>query len=128
MSHIEPWVYSERQYRELGTFRAWNILLDIHNAVVYGFEKNRMPEPGKDISVAEAEAHVTNIQKEWELEAKGRDLGLEWSGSPPFTKMSQNAKLYLHEILKDAKQTGGRENEYRSYWSYESKLPPGIHG
>jgi|WetSurMetagenome_2_1015567.scaffolds.fasta_scaffold821761_2 hypothetical protein len=128
MSHIEPRVYPEWQYREIGAFRAWNILLDIHNAVLYGFAGNRLPEPGKSINVAEAEAHVVNIQKEWEAEARGRDLSHEWTGSPPFTSMPQNAKLYLHEILQDAKQTGWRENDSQSHWIYESKLPPGIKG
>ena len=101
MNHIEPHVYTEDQYRNLGVFNAWNILLDAHNAVVYGFVKYRLPEPGKAIDVAEAEAHIAHIEKEWEAERQKRDPSHQWTGAPPFTAMPVNAKLYLHSVLAE---------------------------
>ncbi len=104
MNHIEMRVYPEQQYREIGALEAWNTLLDIHNSMVYGFVQNRLPEPGREIDVAEAEDHVANVEKEWDAEAKGRDPAKQWSGSPPFTQMPINAKLYLHSVLRDSWQ------------------------
>jgi hypothetical protein len=99
--HIEPRVYSDQQYIEIGALEPWKILLDIHNAVVYGFVQNRLPEPGRPIDTAEAEDHIANVEKEWLAEKVKRDFSHEWTGAPPFTKMSQNAKLYLHSVLHD---------------------------
>ncbi len=104
MKHIEPRVYSDFQYREIGALVPWHILLDIHNAVLYGFSQCRLPEPGRPIDVDEAEAHIVNIEKEWLAEKTKRDFSNEWTGAPPFTKMSKNAKLYLHTVLRDAWQ------------------------
>jgi hypothetical protein len=101
MSHIEHRVYSDEQYHEIGAMGAWNILLDIHNAVAYGFVQNRLPEPGRSISLQDAENHVANIEKEWLSEKLKRDFSNEWTGAPPFTSMNMNAKLYLHSVLRD---------------------------
>jgi hypothetical protein len=106
--HLEPRVYSDQQYREIGALEAWHILLDIHNAVLYGFTQCRMPEPGRSIDIAEAEDHVVNIEKEWLAEKVKRDFSNEWTGAPPFTKMPQNAKLYLHSVLRDAWKNNSR--------------------
>ena len=106
MNHIEPRVYTDQQYIEIGALEAWQILLDIHNAELYGFVQNRLPEPGRAIDVAESEAHVANIEKEWEAEKLKRDFSNQWTGAPPFSKMSLNAKLYLHTVLIDAWQNG----------------------
>jgi hypothetical protein len=101
MRHIEPRVYSDNQYREIGMLDSWHTLLDIHNAVMYGFVNNRLPEPGRPIEVKEAETHVQHIEKEWEAEKLKRDFSNEWTGAPPFTRMPVNAKLYLHTVLQD---------------------------
>jgi hypothetical protein len=101
MSHIEHRVYSDEQYHEIGAMGAWNILLDAHNAIAYRFIQNRLPQPGRPISIQEAEYHVANIEKEWLSEKLKRDFSNEWTGAPPFTSMSPNAKLYLHSVLKD---------------------------
>ncbi len=102
MRHIEPRVYSDNQYREIGMLDCWYALLDIHNAVVYGFAQNRLPEPGRKIDVAEAEVHIYHVEKEWEAEKLKRDFSNEWTGAPSFTRMPLNAKLYLHTVLRDA--------------------------
>jgi hypothetical protein len=102
MNHIEPREYSDIQYREIGVLGHWNILLDIHNALVYGFVQNRLPEPGRSIDVAEAEAHVASIEKEWEAERLRRNSTQQWTGAPPFSVMPVNAKLYLHSVLRNA--------------------------
>lgn len=112
MKHIETRVYRDYQYREIGALEPWNVLLDIHNAIVYGFSQYRLPEPGRQIDMEESEAHVLNIQSEWAAEANKRDLDHNWTGSPPFSNMSTNAKLYLHSVLKDAwnaSNTGERD-------------------
>ncbi len=101
MRHIEPRVYSDNQYREIGMLECWHILLDIHNAVLYGFSENRLPEPGRPIDVKEAETHVQRIEKEWEAEKLKRDFSNEWAGAPTLTRMPQNTKLYLHSVLQD---------------------------
>ncbi len=101
MSHLERRVYSDQQYQEIGAMGAWNILLDIHNAIAYGFIGCRLPEPGRPIDIAEAEAHVANIEKEWTAEKLKRDFSNEWSGSPNFSAMPKDAKLYLHSVLVD---------------------------
>ena len=80
---------------------AWEILLDIHNAIAYGFIQNRLPAPGRPISIQEAENHMVNIEKEWLSEKLKRDFSNEWTGAPPFTSMDINAKLYLHSVLRD---------------------------
>lgn len=99
MNHIEPRVYTDDQYRRIGVLGAWNTLFDAHNAISYGFIKYRLPEPGKPIDVAEAEAHVIRIEKEWEAERQRRDPTQQWTGAPPFSTMPLNAKLYLHSVL-----------------------------
>ncbi len=101
MRHIEPRVYSDQQYIEIGALEMWKTLLDIHNAVVYGFAQNRLPQPGRPIDVKEAENHIAHVEEEWQAEKVKRDFSLEWTGAPPFTKMPQNAKLYLHSVLRD---------------------------
>ncbi len=101
MRHIEPRVYSDNQYREIGMLECWHTLLDIHNAVVYGFAENRLPEPGRPIEVKEAETHIQRIEKEWEAEKLKRDFSNEWTGAPALTGMPKNAKLYLHSVLQD---------------------------
>jgi hypothetical protein len=101
VKHIENRVYSDHQYVEIGAMGAWNILLDIHNAVVYGFSQYRLPEPGRPIDVAEAEKHVANVEREWLSEKLKRDFSNEWTGAPPFTTMAPEAKLYLHSVLRD---------------------------
>ena len=105
MSHIEHRTYTDEQYEYIGMLESWTILLDIHNAVQYGFAENRLPEPGRTIDVEEAEKHVRNIEKEWSLEANKRDLDNVWTGAPPFSRMPVNAKLYLHSVLRDAWKT-----------------------
>jgi hypothetical protein len=109
MKHIETRVYRDYQYREIGALEPWNVLLDIHNAIVYGFSQYRLPEPGRLIDIEESESHVLNIQSEWEAEAKKRDLDHNWTGSPPFSNLSTNAKLYLHSVLKDAWHTSSTD-------------------
>ncbi len=101
MKHIENRVYSDRQYIEIGALEAWHILLDIHNAVLYGYAENRLPEPGRPIDTAEAEQHVVNIEREWRSEKIKRDFSNDWSGAPPLTQMPLNARLYLHSVLRD---------------------------
>jgi hypothetical protein len=108
LKHIEPRVYSDYQYREIGALVPWYILLDIHNAIAYGFVRNRLPEPGRSIDVAKAEAHIENIEREWQAEKLKRDFSNEWTGAPPFSALPLNAKLYLHTILRDAWQAYGR--------------------
>lgn len=103
MNHIEPRICTEHQYRQMRMLSAWATLLDIHNAIVYGFVQYRLPEPGKPIDVAEAEAHVAHIEKEWEAESQRRDLDHQWTGAPPFSKMPLNAKLYLHSVLLEVR-------------------------
>ena len=104
MNHIERQIYSEEQYHQIGMFESWNILLDIHNAVMYGFIETRLPEPGRPIDIKETEDHIANIEKEWREEKERRDPSNTWSGAPQFSKMPIEAKLYLHSILQDAKQ------------------------
>jgi hypothetical protein len=101
VSHIETRTYTDEGYRSLGMLGCWSILLDIANAVRYEFAQNRLPEPGKAIDVAEAEAHISNIEKEWAAEKSKRDFSNQWSSAPPFSAMPQNAKLYLHSVLRD---------------------------
>lgn len=101
MRHIEPRVYTDLQYREIGMLDCWHTLLDIHNAVMYGFVDNRLPEPGRPIDVDDAEIHVYHVEKEWEAEKLKRDFSNEWTGAPSFTNMPLNAKLYLHAALRD---------------------------
>jgi len=101
MRHLERRVYSDYQYREIGVLGLWNTLLDIHNAVLYGFVQNRLPEPGQAIDLAEAEEHVANVEKEWQAEKQKRDFSNEWTGAPPLSSMPVNAKLYLHSVLRD---------------------------
>ncbi len=114
MKHIETRTYTDEGYKFIGMFESWNILLDIHNAVLYGYTDCRMPEPGRDIDVNEAEDHVANIEKEWEAEKAKRDFCNDWTGSPPFTSMPLNTKLYLHSILRDAwKRAGVKQNQPR---------------
>jgi len=102
MNHIETRVYSEQQYNEIGALEAWNILLDIHNAILYGFVQYRLPEPGRAIDTARADAHVHNIEREWLSEKLKRDFSNEWSGAPPLSEMPPNARYYLHSVLTDA--------------------------
>jgi hypothetical protein len=112
VNHIERRVYSDHQYIDIGALDAWHILLDIHNALVYGFIDNRLPEPGRSIDVTEAEEHVANVEKEWQSEKMRRDFSNDWTGSPPFSTMPVNAKLYLHSVLHDAWQgVKGKEPE-----------------
>jgi hypothetical protein len=115
--HIEPRVYSDYQYREIGALVPWNILLDIHNAMVYGFAQNRLPEPGRAIDIYEAEAHVANIEKEWQAEKHKRDFSNEWTGAPPLSRMPVNGKLYLHSVLCDAWQGNSRDKpKEKGHW------------
>lgn len=104
MSHIEKWVYPEQQYVEIGALEPWNLTLDIHNAIRYGFINNRLPQPGRAIDIKEAEAHIANMEMEWAKEAQGRDPSGQWTGPPPLSNMPQNAKLYLHTVLQDSWQ------------------------
>lgn len=103
MNHIERRIYPEEQYRQIGMVESWGILLDIHNALQYGFIQNRLPEPGRPIDAEETEAHVFNIEKEWREEKERRDSSDNWAGAPKFSRMPQQAKFYLHSILRDAK-------------------------
>jgi len=102
MSIYEPRLYTDEGYLSIGMLDCWHILLDINNAVLNGFAENRLPEPGREIDVSEAEAHIANIEKEWEAEKVKRDFSNEWTGAPPFTRMPQQAKLYLHMVLRDS--------------------------
>jgi hypothetical protein len=101
MKHIEPRVYSDNQYQEIAMMDCWYTLLDIHNAVQYGFVDNRLAEPGRTIDTQDAEIHVAHVENEWEAEKQKRDFSNEWTGAPPLTKMPLNAKLYLHTVLVD---------------------------
>ncbi len=101
MSHIEPHLYTDEQYQRIGMLDAWHTLLDAHNALLYGFIQNRLPEPGKAIDITEAENHISRIEKEWEAEKQIRDSGHQWTGAPAFSTMPLNAKLYLHSVLLD---------------------------
>ena len=101
MSHVETRTYSDESYESLGVMGCWGILLDIANAVRYEFTQNRLPEPGRAIDVAEAEAHITNIEKEWSAEKIKRDFCNRWAPAPSFSTMPLNAKLYLHSVLRD---------------------------
>ena len=101
MNLIEPRVYSEYEYLQIHALELWEILLDIHNAVLYGFAHNRLAEPGKPINVTEAEEHILNIQHEWDQEARVRDLDHEWTGAPPLTSLPDNAKQYLHSRIRE---------------------------
>ncbi len=100
MNHIEPQAYTDLQYRQIGELGAWHTLLDIHNAVLYGFINCRLPQPGRSVDVAEAEAHIASIEREWEAESLRRDTTHQWSGAPPLSNMPLNAKLYLHSVLR----------------------------
>ncbi len=102
MSHIEHRTYTDEQYQYIGMLDSWTILLDIHNALRYGFAQYRLPEPGRSIDIEEAEDHVKRIEREWRAEKLKRDFSNEWAGAPPFSTMSINAKLYLHSVLRDA--------------------------
>ncbi len=108
MSHMEPREYSDVQYRQIGMLGNWNILLDAHNAMRYGFLQCRLPKPGKPIDIMEAEAHIARIENEWEVESLRRDPTRQWTGAPPFTKMPLDAKLYLHSVLN-----GDRVNNWK---------------
>jgi hypothetical protein len=108
MRHIEPHIYQDNQYTRIGALVPWTILLDIHNAIRYGFTQYRLPEPGRTIDIKEAERHVAQIEREWRIEAEARDIKHEWTGAPPFSKLPTETKLYLHSVLRDAWQ------EYRS--------------
>jgi hypothetical protein len=107
MRHIETRTYTDEGYKFIGMFESWNILLDIHNAVMYGFADCRLPEPGKEIDVNEAEAHVANIEREWVAEKMKRDFCNDWTGGPPFSTMPLNTKLYLSSTLRDAWKRAG---------------------
>ncbi len=106
MNHLERQAWPDDEYQRKGVRSAWNFLLDAHNAIQYGFVQCRLPEPGKPIDVAEAEAHATRIEKEWQAESQRRDLTHQWTGAPAFSAMPLNAKLYLHSVLSD--ETGNR--------------------
>ncbi len=112
MNHLERQAWPDAEYQRKGVRSAWNTLLDAHNAVLYGFIQYRLPEPGKPIDVAEAEAHVDRIEKEWQAESQRRDLAHQWSGAPPLTSMPLNAKLYLHSVLSS--ETTGVDIEWPS--------------
>ncbi len=99
MNHIERREYSDFQYRQIGMLSNWHALLDIHNALRYGFIQYRLPKPGKSIDTEEAEAHVVRIEKEWKEESLRRDPGQQWTGAPPLSRIPIDAKLYLHSIL-----------------------------
>jgi hypothetical protein len=99
MNHTERREYSDFQYRQIGMLGNWHALLDIHNAVRYGFLQYRFPKPGKPIDTEEAEAHIVRIEKEWREESLRRDPGQQWTGAPPLTKIPLDAKLYLHSVL-----------------------------
>jgi hypothetical protein len=104
VSHIEKWVYPEEQYVQIGALEPWKLMLDIHNAILYGFVEDRLPEPGRAIDIAEAEAHVEHMEAEWEREAQGRDPSGLWTGAPPLSAMPLNAKLYLHSVQCDERR------------------------
>ena len=99
MNHIEPRPYTDEQYRQSGVLGDWNTLLDIYNAVHYGYAQYRLPTPGKPIDVAEAETHIAKVEREWEAERQKRDPTQQWTGAPPFLTMPLNAKLFLHSVL-----------------------------
>jgi hypothetical protein len=104
MRHLEKRVYHDYQYTNIGALVPWTILLDIHNAILYGFAQYRWPEPGRSIDIEVAEKHVAKIEQEWRFEAHMQDLDQEWTGAPPLSTMSKEAKLYLHSVLQDAWQ------------------------
>ena len=111
MKHIETRTYTDEQYQYIGMLECWTILLDIHNALQYGFVQCRLPEPGRSIDVEEAEDHVNHIEREWRAEKLKRDFSNEWAGSPPLSNMSTNAKLYLHTVLRDAWQINRKDSD-----------------
>lgn len=110
MSHIETRSYTDEGYQSLGMLGCWTILLDISNALRYGFEQNRLPEPGAAIDITEAENHISNIEKEWAAEKAKRDFSNQWAAAPPFSSMPQNAKLYLHSVLREEWRNVGKDN------------------
>ena len=91
---IHHWTSDE--YYRVGQWENWKNLLDICNAIRYGFDACRLPKPGEPINVQEAEKRIKQIEWEWQKEANKRDAGKK---APKFTELNINAKCYLHTIL-----------------------------
>ena len=91
--------YTKDSYIAIGQWDNWCNLLDMANAVRYGFTQYRLPKPGQPIDVQDAEKRVKHIEEEWAWEC-GRRGGEFERPSPDFSSLSIEAKCYLHSILE----------------------------
>ena len=86
--------YSKYNTRQLAQ---WKGLLDIDNAIAFGFAKNRMAMPGEIVKRDDVLQHMEHMEHEWEKEACIR-TGSK-AHSPKFTTMTIRAQEYLHSIM-----------------------------
>lgn len=84
-------------YKDIGCWEIWELLLDAHNSIQFGFQ--RLPEPGMPINVASALRKVNQIENEWNKEWMKRDKGHLYSGPVRFSNMPQNAQLWFAEEI-----------------------------
>ena len=90
--------YTKDSYIAIGQWDNWCNLLDMANAVRYGFTQYRLPKPGKAIDIQEADERVKRIDREWAAEHAVRGKVFE-KPCPDFSACSMEEKCYLHSIL-----------------------------
>jgi hypothetical protein len=93
--------WAEEQYVWVGQLDNWKNLMDIANAMRFGFAKYRLPKPGVEIDVEQAQSYVDHIEKEWQREAEHRTLMVDpWKGAPKLTQLPQLAQEYLSGVFE----------------------------
>ena len=103
--------WTERAYVLRGQLENWNNLLDMANAIRYGFAQYRLPKPGQAIDVVEAKERAEHIEKRWEIEGTGRRDDSVEEKSPAFAQLPIEAQCYLASVLSRAEPKNKPQSE-----------------
>ena len=99
----EPNFYDRSEYVSVNQWENWVNLLDMANAVRYGFSQYRLPKPGQPIDIQESIKRVERIDEEWAYEHRTRGKIFE-KPCPDFSSCSIEAQCYLHSILDKSRE------------------------
>ena len=112
-------IASDDYYKSQGQYKNWMTLLDMCNAMRYGYTKYRLPEIGKKIDIKAAERRMETIEREWQRELDTRTQKV-YRTVPRFTRLSDANKMYLHCALP---KSGWTEYDDAVYDLYRGVFP-----
>lgn len=103
--------YSDRQWAFL------EIFIIAFNAIKYNYTDTLKPTPGRSINIKNALKDIANVENEWKIEWEKRDKTGIYSGVPNFSKMPEEAQLWMYEALNNIRETYQSDHRFDD-WEY----------